>query len=243
MFFINTAAAATQNYPPAPIEKILAQQSASADSIQAYKNSIVRSYSLYPTELQNILKAEYAEINRETARMQKIKQNWRSYPYPYRLANYKLNVQISDEITQSRKKFAARKKRFYELLQSTPQNQYLYLIESSDPLFFYETLRTNPNNKNIRRIQMTYSSHGLRYLSVFDHKFNHVFTYHRQHIDMLKNRRINTPKTRNNRVNYTFQKLFDDYLTDMKRIGSGLDISNQDLFTKIGDMRNEYRSE
>ena len=60
---------------------------------------------------------------------------------------------------------------------------------------------------------------------------------------MLQNRRIDTPKTRNERVNNSFQKLFDDYLTDIKRIGTGLDITNQDMFGKINEMKNEYRSE
>ena len=120
MLFPSVGVAARSAYSPAPVDKILQKQFATADAVQKYKNNIVRSYTLSPQQLQNMLESEYAEINRETERMQKIKQNWRSFSYPYRLVNYKLTAQISDEITQSRKKYAKRKKRFEKLLADTP---------------------------------------------------------------------------------------------------------------------------
>lgn len=234
---------APQQYPPAPVDKILKKQFISDDSLQKYQKSIIRSYSLTPEQLNRLLETEYSKINNETQRMQKIKQNWRSFPYAYRFANYKLNEQISDEITQSRKKFGNRKQRFNELMKNTTANQKIYIIEATDPLFFFKTVRSSGNSK-AGRIQLSYSMHAIYYLSVFDHEYKHQFTYHRQHVDMLQQRRIiTTLNTKNKRVNSAFQKLFDDYLSDMKRIGSGLDINNQEMFAKLNEMRNEYRSE
>ena len=237
-------AASLPQFPPAPIDNIMKHQTESFIKLLEYKKNIINSYTMQPSQLNTLLESEYAEINRETERMHKIKKNWRSLPYAYRYANYKLNEQISDEITQSRKKFINRKKRFNDLIGSARENKPIYIIESTDPLFFYATIRANPNNKTTSRLRMTFSSHGIHYLSVFDSEYNHLFTYNRQHVDMLQQRRIISPtKTKNKRVNDAFQKLFDDYLVDMKRIGAGLDINNKALLAKLNDMCDETRSE
>lgn len=234
----------SSSFTPAPVDRILKAQNENAAKIQEYKKNILNSYTMRPDQLNTLLESEYAEINRETERMQKIKKNWKSLPYAYRYTNYKLNEQISEEITQSRKKFINRKKRFNDLISNSPKNKPIYIIESTDPLFFYATIRANPNNKATNRLRMTFSSHGIHYLSVFDNNYEHLFTYNRQHVDMLQQRRIISPtRTKNERVNRAFQKLFDDYLVDMKRIGSGLDINNNALFAKLNDMRDENRSE
>lgn len=241
IFFTNTVnAAPQQKYPQAPIDEILKHQSKDDYKIKEYRKSIVRSYSLTPSQLQDLLNAEYTKINNYTERMQKIKKNWNSFSYAYRFVNYQLNAQISKEMTKSRKSFIKRKKQFNDLLKNYPNNK-LYVIEATDPLFFYRTVRKNNGNKGI---QLQQSAHDMHYLSVFDYEFQHLFTYHRQHVNMLLGRRMITPtRTKNERVNRSFQKLFDDYITDMKRIGNGLDINNQDTLAKIADMKNEFRSE
>ncbi|MBR6355658.1 MAG: hypothetical protein IKR92_02280 [Alphaproteobacteria bacterium] len=243
MFVSNIVPVAAQQYPPAPVDKILQKQIVDKDKLAKYRRSIVNSYKLQPKQLQNLLDSEYDEINRDTKRMQNIKKNWKSFPYAYHFANYMLNAQISAEITQSRKKFIARKKRFEEILKNTPQGEPIYIIEANDPLFFIATIRQNPDNKVARTIKMTYMAHELNYISVFDSTYKHLFTYHRQHIDMLQNRRIvTTLNTKNKEVNQSYQKLFDDYLTDMKRIGAGLDINNPNMFREIEQMQNAFRS-
>lgn len=243
MLLPNIVSAAPQQYPPAPIDKILQKQIVNKDKLAKYRHSIVNSYKLQPKQLQNLLDAEYDEINRDTKRMQNIKKNWKSFPYAYHFANYMLNAQISEEITRSRKKFINRKKRFEEILKNTPKGQPIYIIEANDPLFFIETIRKNPNNKVARTIKMTYMARELNYISVFDSEYKHLFTYHRQHIDMLQNRRIVTSlNTKNKEVNRSYQVLFDDYLADMKRIGAGLDINNPRMFREIEQMQNAFRS-
>ncbi len=244
MFLPNIMPAAAQTYPPAPIEKILKKQTWREKDLEKYQANITRSYSLSSEQLKKMLDAEYAKINSETKRMQKIKQNWHTLSYAYQFANYKLNEQISEEITQSRKQFAKRKAHFNVLLKNTPATEKIYLIESTDPLFFYQSIRGSSSNTKGKYIQIKHSAYPVYYISVFNHKYQHLFTYQRQHVDMLQKRRIVTfLKTKNERVNRSFQKLFDDYLVDLKRIGAGLDITNRDMLTKLNDMQDEYRSE
>lgn len=246
VFFANAAivqATAKKNYPPAPVAEILKKQFIGSPAKTEYMQSVVRSYTLYPAELNEILQNEYQAINLETQRMKKIKQNWNKSSYAYRLLNYKLNEQISEEIAQTRKKYAVRKQKFAEFIKNAPANQPVYIIEATQPTFFYLTVQKNNTGKAGTGIQMSFSVHGIHYVSLFDHNYKHIFTYHRQHIDMLENRRFVIQKTRNERVNRSYQQIFDDYLTDLKRIGAGVDITNRDLLRQIGEMRDEYRSE
>ncbi len=234
---------ASNKYPPAPITKILAKQIINPSQAAKYMQAVIRSYTLLPKELNQILQAEYQSVNRETARMHQIKQGWRQTPPEYRLLNYKLNEQISAQSTQSRKKYAARKQRFTEFIKNAPQNRPVYVIESTNPLFFFLTVRQNSKSEHKSGITMKFSNHGIRYLSLFDADYKHIFTYHRQHVDMLENRRFIVYKTRNPRVNNSYQQLFDDYLTDLKKIGAGTDMTNRTLLRQISEMKNEYRSE
>ncbi|MBR1825733.1 MAG: hypothetical protein IJ770_04010 [Alphaproteobacteria bacterium] len=245
MFFINidAVAASSTKYPPAPIDKIMAKQRGSKTEIQQYTASIVHSYTLYPEELNEILQNEYQTLNLETRRMQQIRKNWNSTSFAYRFLNYKLNEQISQEITQTRKKFAARKQKFADFIKKAPQNRKIYIIESTDPLFFYSSISDKVSKARKSGIQMSFSQHGIHYLSLFDKDYRHIFTYHRQHVDMLENRRFMIEKTRNKQVNHSYQKIFDDYLTDLKKIGSGVDMTNRTMLRQISEMKDEYRSE
>ena len=236
-------AVAAYRYPPAPIDKILESNIHSVDKAQKYKESIVHSYTLYPKQLKQLLQDEYQKVNSETLRMQNIKASWPQMPYAYRLVNYQLMKQISTEITQSRRRYLARKKRFEDLIRNTPSRDFIYVIEATNPFFLFRALTATSKQQKSSVLKLSHSIHGIYYLSLFDNNYKHIFTYHRQHINMIKNKHFTVPKTNNERVNRSYQKIFDDYIDDLSRIGAGLDINNRNLLNQINDMKDEYRSE
>lgn len=241
--FLSNISLAAEIYQTAPIDKILQKNFSSKKEIQNYKSKIINSYTLYPQQLEDILQREYQTINAETLRMQKIKQQWQQMPAEYKMANYKLTEQISTEIVQSRKKYLARKKKFAEFIKKAPRSRKVYIIESADPSLFYINMKQNSYFGLKTPFYLSSSVHGIHYLSLFDNEYNHVFTYHRQHVNMIKNRRFMVTKTNNERVNQSYQQIFDDYIIDLERIGAGLDINNRLLLHKLSEMKDEYRSE
>ena len=242
-FLFNADAWAKSEIASAPVDKILEKQALPPQTIREYQASVINSYVLLPQQLDEILQNEYQKINAETIRMQKIKQYWNSAPAEYRLLNYMLNEQISTTMSQSRKRYQKRKNIFSEFVQKAPKNKSIYLIEATNPCFFYQTIRETNADQIKHGLSMSFSSHGIHYVSLFDSQYRHIFTYHRQHVNMIKNRQFNVAKTRNVRVNNSFQKLFDDYIIDLQRIGAGLDITNSELLRQLGEMKNRVRSE
>lgn len=243
VLLLSNVSSAAEKYQAAPIDKILQKNFFSGEKAQKYAAGIVNSYTLYPQQLNDILQQEYQTINAETLRMQKIKQQWSQMPAVYRMANYKLTEQISTDIAQSRKKYLGRKNKFAEFIKQAPRSRQVYIIESTDPSFFFISMKNNSDFRQKSGFYLSSSAHGIHYLSLFDNEYNHVFTYHRQHVNMIKNRRFVVANTRNQRVNREYQQIFDDYITDLQRIGSGLDINSRLLLQKLSEMKNEYRSE
>ena len=76
------------------------------------------------------------------------------------------------------------------------------------------------------------------FISIFDYEHNHVFSYRRTHVDSNQNRRILAAPSGNKEIDEDYQKLFDDYRADLRRIGYGLDITNPTLLRQIGEMKN-----
>lgn len=228
-------------YKTAPIDKILAKQPIAPDQLKTYKESIVRSYYLLPSELKTVLQDEADTINADTKRMIDVKQNWHNQSPAFRAANYKLNEQISTEIAQSRKNYLNRKKSYENLIKKTPASERISVIEATNELFLIFSLHMK--NSGPMHVSRAQTSQNLHFISVFDSKFNHVFSYHRKHIKPNKNRRIYAAKSGNPKIDAIYQPLFDSYLSDLERIGAGLDINNPILLRQISQMQNKVVSE
>lgn len=226
---------------PAPIDKILKNYSFDKATKQEYKNSILASYYLSPSELKQILQAEAENINADTKRMIAIKNSWASRSTAFKIANYKLNDQISTEMSQTTKNYKKRKQKFDDLLKKSRGR--IAIIEATDPLFW--NISTQRSSKSIRpyRIKMQKTSQPLHFVSVFDDELKHVFSYHRKHINPSKNRSIAAAQSGNPKIDKIYQPLFDSYLADLGRISSGLDINNPILLRQIGEMQNKVVSE
>lgn len=227
----------------APIDDILKKQPIGEYSKEQYKKNILTSYYLLPRELKEILQKEADSINADTKRMIAIKNNWKTQSPAFKFANYRLNAQISAEMTQTVKNFKNRKKKFDELLKKAPPGKRIAIIEATDPIFWH--ISNQKNNKSISSYNVTGQkvSQPLHYVSVFDHNFDHLFSYHRKHINLSKNRRIAASQSGNPKIDKIYQNLFDSYLADLGRISSGLDINNPILLRQIGEMQNKTVSE
>lgn len=229
-----------QNYYPrfrqAPINDILAKQSLPKSELDKYQKHIVRSYYILPRDLKKMLQNELTEINNETKQIMQIKSNWEKQSPAYKFINYQLNTQIKSDIVGSRKNYKRRQKAFADFLQTAPEDKYVSIIEATDPLFWMLTLAQTGNKFS----SFSHMGYNLHYISVFDHEYRHVFTYHRLHTDANRNRRIVAVDSQDKNINAQFQKLFNDYNTDLRRIGTGLDMTNPTLLRQIGEMKDKY---
>ena len=123
------------------------------------------------------------------------------------------------------------------------RNKKIYIIEAKNHLFWirYELPDEGINGFSIKG---NYHFKDVTYISIFDSKYRHLFSYNRQHINMLKNRRIPAAdKTSDfyidsHTVNI-YQQLFDDYINDLNRIGKGLDINNPQLLRQLDEMQDK----
>lgn len=231
----STASPLQKKFRQAPIDQILAKQHYPRPVIEQYKNDITRAYTVLPGDIKVILQNELTAINAENERMQQIRQHWNTQSAVYKFINYQLNTQIATEITSSRKHFQRREKIFKDFFAKAPANKPIYILESTNPLFWL--YNTNP------QIAQYSFKQNIHYISVFDHDYNHLFTYHRMHINANRNRRILAVQTGDAYIDNKFQRLFDDYGKDLGRISLGLDITNQNLLNQIETMQNDYISE
>jgi len=240
----------SQNMREAPIDAILAKQPLPKKRLEHYKKHIIRSFALLPKDLNTILQKELRNIDSETKRMQQIKVGWKQQTFAYKLANYQLIPQINSGINASRKNYKKRKEIFAGLLKNAPADKYISVIESTDDLFdsIHRTTQSIPNaspkmkdtmvrflGSNMPSIEKT----GFYFISIFDYEHNHVFSYRRTHVDSNQNRRILAAPSGNKKIDEDYQKLFDDYRADLRRIGYGLDITNPTLLRQIGEMKNQ----
>ena len=245
-----------KKYPEAPIDNILAKQDITPKSRAKYKKHIVRSFYLLPQELNALLQKEFQGIDAETRRMQQIKAQWSKQTSVYKLANYQLTNQIDRGIAKSRQEYLKRKKLFGDLLKKAPSNRYISMIESTDSLFSKIYSMTSTMNQHSvatnreidtrqlssffdNNILLLHESSRYNYVSVFDHKYNHVFSYERIHIEANRNRRIRAFPSKDPQIDAMFQTLFDGYRADLKRIGYGLDITNPTLLRQLAAMQNQ----
>ncbi len=236
---VNAAKQPKTSFRKAPIDDILAKQPFPKPALEKYKKHIVRSYYLLPKDLKTLLRKETKSINDETRRIQQIRAGWKTQSPAYKFINYQLNEQINNDIINSRKKYQKRRQAFEDFFKTAPKNKYVSVIESTDRLFWMRTLAET----NVLFSYYVQSNHELYFISVFDHEHRHVFTYHRLHVDANRNRRIVATDSGNPEANRRFQKLFNDYSTDLRRIGTGLDIVNPELLRQIGEMQNRYITE
>ena len=232
----NTPALLPQKkFPQAPIDAILKKQRYPLYMTEEYKKSITRTYAVMPNDLKTILQNELNTITAENERMQQIRQHWDNQSPVYQFINYQLNTQIANEISSSRKHFQRREQVFIDFFSKAKTDKPVYIIEATNPLFWL--LSTNP------QISQYSFQKNIYYISIFDHSYNHLFTYHRMHVNANRNRRILATDSGNANINNKFQKLFDDYGNDLKRIGLGLDVTNRTLSEQVKTMQNGYITE
>ncbi len=246
----------SRKFREAPVEAILAKQPLSQKQLEHYKKNIIRSFTLLPKDLHDILQKELREINAETERMQQIKTGWKQQPSAYKFVNYQLRPQINKGISRSRDIYRRRKQAFDNLLKNAPADKYISVIESTEPYLYmlYDVMQATRNKSpNIKYAAMKFIRQAEPpsesifsneptsdyYISIFDHEYNNIFSYQRQHVDSNQNRRILAAPSGNKEVDNNYQKLFDDYRADLRRIGYGLDITNPNLLRQIGEMKNQ----
>lgn len=218
----------------APVDKILAKQPISPKLLNHYKSNIISSNYLLPDEFKKIIKKEIQQINKENSDISSIKQNWQRQSPVYRLVNYEINRQIDNEHIKSRKAFQAHIDVLSKFLEKAPQNKYISIIEAHDELFWrYMTYKNSP-------VQIASVSTDARYASVFDHNYKHIFSYRRLRADPNISRRILAANSGNPNTDAQFQKLFDDYKSDLRRIVTSLDITNPTLLRQVGEMKEDY---
>ena len=240
---VSTAYYPEIQYEKAPIDSILKKQKDfSKEMLSNYRQKIVNSFAIYSDELEKLLRYEYEKVNQETLRMKGALDYIKAATPAYRLANYQLDAQISQDMVKSRKHYKKIKQKLAEII-SEQKNKKVYIIEAKNNLFWihYKLLDEKISGFNIKG---NYHFKDVTYISIFDNKYNHLFSYNRQHINMLKNRRIPAAdKTADFHIDIhtvnTYQQLFDDYINDLNRIGKGLDINNPQLLRQLDEMQDK----
>ena len=238
-----TAQSTTANirYDKAPVDEILkAQSNFSEEELSDYKKNIVDSYSLSVRDLQQLLQKEYDDVNEETLRMEAALRYLKTASPAYKLANFQLETQISQDMTNSRKHYKMIKQRFSEIIEKQ-KDKIIYIFEAKSNLFW---LHQRLRNSGHMRWTNSYHFKDVTYISIFDNEYNHLFSYYRQHLNMLKNRRIPAPDRTDDSYIDTetvemYQQLFDDYINDLNRIGKGLDINNPLLLRQLNEMQDK----
>lgn len=240
------------HFKKAPIDEILGKQSSLSknDKIN-YIKAVVNSFTLYPSDLDQLLQSELNTVNQETVRMKNIMQTLRNSSWAYQLANFELKRQISQDMVKNRKHYKKIKQRFTEIIKETPPNSPLYIVEAKNPLFWknFEVLKLMIAKKKFGAISWKGSNHfkEVSYITIFNSDYKHLFSYYRQHLNMLKQKRIIAPgevgkyRIGQREINI-YQQLFDGYLTDLNRIGKGLDINNPQLLRQLNEMQNRQIS-
>lgn len=239
------------HFKPVPIDKILQKDAIHCDGCseselklvkhnvkeirQRFKSSIIYALTLKKTDLLNLLKQEFQTINEETKQIIAIKNNFNNASPAYRLANFQLQTQISKEIVPRNKQLKKLKKAFNQILANLPDSEDIYLIGTKDPSFLF--LNEIYDTKKVAYLDI------VTYVSLFNQKFEHLLTYTRMHEDVLKYSKIYTPtKFFEADITNLFQQLFDDYITDLSRIGRGLDVTNPNLLRMLDDMQDKNLS-
>lgn len=233
-------------YDKAPVDEILkAQPYLSKEQLSEYKKSIVNSYALSVQDLQQLLQKEYDDVNEETLRMEAALRYLKTASPAYQLANFQLETQISQDMTNSRKHYKTIKQRFSEIIKKQ-ESKKVYIIEAKSSLFWdlYEQIKSMKKNENGIKFYLHSHPVYVTYISIFDDKYNRQFSYYRQHLNMLKNRRIPAPDRTDDSYIDTetvkmYQQLFDDYINDLNRIGKGLDINNPLLLRQLNEMQDK----
>ena len=190
---------------------------------QDYTRSIIKSFTLSKTQLSNLLQDEFSRINQNTGQLRRILEQWPNQSNAYKLANYLIKDQSSREITKSRQQMKEIKQNYQKVLNAAKNNDKIYIIEATNTLLFKQF-----KNSGIRG-----NWKNVTYISVFDNEKKHIFTYNRLHQDMLEDKQI--PHINQPEYEIYYQS-FDDYLSDLKRIGQGLDVRNPTLLQQIGEM-------
>ena len=230
------------SFTNAPVDTILNEQTQfSKDKLKEYKKNIVNSYRLSASDLQKLLQREYDNINGETIRMEAVLEHLKTATPAYRLANFQIEQQISQDMIKNRKRYKKIKEKFTEIIQNTPKGKNIYIIEAKDNLFWirYE-LSKYPGSGYVHG----YHFKDITYISVFDKDYSYLFSYYRQHLNMLKNQRILAPTATQNfyidtNIVKKYQQLFDWYLKDLNRISKGLDVNNPLLLKQLDEMQDK----
>lgn len=236
-------------FEAAPIEDILKKQSyLSKQQLYTYRNDIVHSYKLTIGDLQKLLQREYESVNKETIRMEAVLQHLKTASPAYRLANLQIEKQISQDMVKNRRRYKKLKQKFTEIIEKESVNKNIYVLEAKNDMFWrrYELSKILGQSRHTGYVQWKASHHfrDVTYISIFDSDYSYVFSYYRQHLNMLQNRRIAAPNKisgfyiEQNVVNI-YQKLFDGYLDDLNRIGKGLDVINPVLLRQLNEMQDK----
>ena len=207
------------NVEAAPIDEIAKVNHLS----EAYISSIIKSFTLTESQLTRLLKDEFDRINDNTAQLHQIVKQWPNQSKAYHLANYMIKDQSGQEMIKSRQQMKDIKDKYQQLLSSAGGGK-IYIIEAKNPSLYLLTSNVNAIRGHIDKIS---------YISVFDNNKKHVFSYNRLHQDMLEDKQI--PKIGRPEYEIYYQS-FDEYLSDLRRIGQGLDVKNPTLLRQIGEM-------
>lgn len=201
---------------------------------------ITNSYAFYPSDLQILLKKQFDLLNQETLQMRAILNNMKTRSSAYKLANYGIKKQITDDMVIVRKQYKNIKETYKKIVKNIPSNKLIYVIEGN---WMYE-VKHRGRGKSTVSFQPTgdYSC-----INIFSHEYKWLMSYPKFHDNVLKYSRIIAPTETEKFVIdkdavSIYQKLFDDYLYDLNRIGKGLDINNQQLLRQLDEMQDKDKS-
>lgn len=204
-------------------------------------NSVItNSYAFYPSDLQILLKKQFDLLNQETLQMRAILNNMKTRSSAYKLANYGIKKQITDDMVIVRKQYKNIKETYKKIVKNIPSDKLIYVIEGNW-MYWVEY-----DEKGISGIHF-YRKPNNSFINIFSHEYKWLMSYPKFHDNVLKYSRIIAPTETEkfvidkDAVNI-YQKLFDDYLHDLNRIGKGLDINNQDLLRQLDEMQDKDKS-
>ena len=223
-----------------PINKIIENNDILQIHLSDKDNFIINSYAFYPSDLQILLKKQFDLLNQETLQMRTILNNMKTRSPAYKLANYGIKKQITDDMVIVRKQYKNIKETYKKIVKNIPSNKLIYVIEGN---WMYE-VKHRGRGKSTVSFQSTgdYSC-----INIFSHEYKWLMSYPKFHDNVLKYSRIIAPTETEKFVIdkdavSIYQKLFDDYLYDLNRIAKGLDINNQQLLRQLDEMQDKDKS-
>lgn len=225
-----------------PIDRILKNNPIITGLVSNPREYITDSYAMYPADLQKLLQSQLDIINQEILRMEAVVKIMKTASPAYRLANYGIEKQIAN----LPKYYNLFKQKISEIIKKSPKDKYLYVIKAYWGLNVLNLNKINSSGDSIEFMGLTprKPEKFREFVNICNHEYKCLMSYMRYHQNMVKNRRIKAPvKTDKfvidkNAVSI-YQRLFDDYINDLSRIGKGLDVNNRQLLRQLNEMQDK----